>query len=661
MNNYELYLNDSLVEIDEQTKIAMNLQVNDLADIADRNVSYSNTISIPKTSKNKQLFGYLGITGNSSLTPYVEINMRLIVSLVSVIKIGLVSVQDTEKDYYRVLLIDGLTTLKQSLEGKTLADLNYSDLNHSVSLANIKDKMLSTVDSGYIYSLADFGGLIINEDKLNGHSLYPSVFVHTLIDKIFALAGYSYESDFFDNNADYRAEVVPAIYVESSKNNLDLGQVGYSVLQGEFTDTPYTGWRLMYWFFNFTTIEGFEHNQKILNTIDVGSEFRVQKTGFYKITVTASIPYFDTGVSPFEESLKLYIGWDESLFRLVNEWADIDLTEAFAAANNIDVGETFTYTNWLLLTEGDDLQFILTSESGEAGATDRIRFSAFNITVELTTSEIPYGGQFNFAERIYPADCMEFLKGIMQQFGIVATQLSEKVYAMSRIEDIFNMDFGFDDWSKKLTDENRERYSLGDYARINKLKYEHLEDRSTFGNGQIEIQSNSLPYSKDLFNSLFGIAESFGTTIGLNPVVTIPLIEVDSQSGVRKINEINFPLIVSLNSGELVNALTVEFTDVNTSPSFTHLAGAVLSYLDSDPVKWEYLIDGHYQRLSEVLNRAQVKEVKLLLNITDIRDLDFRKLKYFKQYQAYFYLNKIKNWINRQECVAEIVNVSKIN
>lgn len=56
---------------------AMNYQINNLAELKDRNASYSQRISLPRTTHNEQAFQFSFVVGSGSYVPYMKFPCQL--------------------------------------------------------------------------------------------------------------------------------------------------------------------------------------------------------------------------------------------------------------------------------------------------------------------------------------------------------------------------------------------------------------------------------------------------------------------------------------------------------------------------------------------------------------------------------------------------------
>jgi len=134
MHIEELRISNQLVDIIPNT-INRTLQINDLGSASDRQSNYSNTVKLPMTDRNKLIFEFLGVIGNTSRAPYKELPCSYSVNGIPLIINGLAVIEATS-DVYEVVIYDGLIDLSERLKGKTISDLNYSDLNHFLNVPN---------------------------------------------------------------------------------------------------------------------------------------------------------------------------------------------------------------------------------------------------------------------------------------------------------------------------------------------------------------------------------------------------------------------------------------------------------------------------------------------------------------------------------------------
>ncbi len=77
-------------------------------------------------------------------------------------------------------------------------------------------------------------------------------------------------------------------------------------------------------------------------------------------------------------------------------------------------------------------------------------------------------------------------------------------------------------------------------------------------------------------------------------------------------------------------------------------------------LNWQELKRNYYGRLVEALKYQEFREVEMELTAKDVKDFDFFKLVYLRQYGAYYYCNKIKNYTGKKTTKVELLRVSTI-
>lgn len=226
MNVSRIIVEGEVLDLYPNERISLNLTLNDLGDVSTRNSSYSNTVKVPKTSKNQKIFEFLGVVGSTSQSPYKKVKCSYLVSGLPIITEGHLKVTRTTEEDYHIVLFDGIIDLDERIAGKKLTDLEYlSSLSHDKNLNNVVASMDNT--DGYIYSPAKFvenlpftGVIYIDES-------FPFLFVHNLIRAIISEAGYTYSGDIFDDE-EFKKEVI------SLRTGVDADVIDFSQLITNF-------------------------------------------------------------------------------------------------------------------------------------------------------------------------------------------------------------------------------------------------------------------------------------------------------------------------------------------------------------------------------------------------------------------------------------------
>ena len=197
-----LFLNKKQVDIYADS-ITRKIQIGDVGDVGARKSSFSYTINLPKTSRNKSVLDMLGVEWNTSRKPFEQVVADYVVDGIYLVNNGIAIIRDTSKDY-SVNIIDGIRSLSDLLKGKKIEDLPLDDLNHVLTTQNYIDSYQNT--EGFIYGIADYGQGTSSSLKVEKQA--PSIYTHTLFRRIFESNGLTLQGDFFTTNQKFLSEVV---------------------------------------------------------------------------------------------------------------------------------------------------------------------------------------------------------------------------------------------------------------------------------------------------------------------------------------------------------------------------------------------------------------------------------------------------------------------
>ena len=196
-----LYINNVLIELPEKS-IARTLQVSDLSKLATRQSSFSNNIKIPRTPNNILAFEMLGLTGNGSLLPYDELEIKYVVDGIELVEGGKGIVKKTDI-FYNLVIYDGIISLSDLIGDAKISELDFTAYNHNLNRTNYFASFLN--NDGYIYGIAQFDSVSASAVNIDLQS--PSFYTHTLMDMIFASIGKTKTGDIF-TDAVYKEEVI---------------------------------------------------------------------------------------------------------------------------------------------------------------------------------------------------------------------------------------------------------------------------------------------------------------------------------------------------------------------------------------------------------------------------------------------------------------------
>ena len=197
--------------------INITLQVDDVRDIESKNASYSKDFNIPATKRNNKFFEHYYNLDRYTLnfSPYRIVKAFLYSEDVLVLEgyLRLLNVVDKDTEItYNVVLFNDVANIIETLADKTIKDLDFTDIIHEFTVSNILNSWTDTgvtltaggTSNDVFYPIINDGQMTILDIEANNIGLFNrhknyvlNLRLKYVIDKIFDLAGFSYDSNFF--------------------------------------------------------------------------------------------------------------------------------------------------------------------------------------------------------------------------------------------------------------------------------------------------------------------------------------------------------------------------------------------------------------------------------------------------------------------------------
>jgi hypothetical protein len=247
----EGYEADTLGDID----VEFTYSVADVTDIERRNTSYSKTIVLPSTARNQQLFGNIFdiSVSNAFIVEDVNIlqnfnpakqaqaqifldNVKIFDGVLRMMKINNLVGEIT----YEVNMFGRLRDILHELGDLTLADLPFSDYNHTWNRTNIENSWSRTEwvegANNYVYPLVDYG---FSTDSITYpiKNFKPAVFVTEILKRIFSEAGFQITAPIFESFY-FRKLILITAEKTITKESTTLLSQNPSLFQQNVTNDP---------------------------------------------------------------------------------------------------------------------------------------------------------------------------------------------------------------------------------------------------------------------------------------------------------------------------------------------------------------------------------------------------------------------------------------
>jgi hypothetical protein len=202
MFNVQIQLESGYLDVKEGTAFPLNFGVADIRDVSKRSGAFSKTIVLSGTKNNHELLNHYydvniqeGTFNINTLTKCSIIQNGIPILENAVLQLLSVNKKQNGANYeefveYEVLVKDDASDFFVKLDNSELTDLDFSDLDHVISSANIVSSWSHDVNDGYKYLLGyqNTSNYTLKEAK-------PAIYAKTYFDKIFASQGFSYTWD----------------------------------------------------------------------------------------------------------------------------------------------------------------------------------------------------------------------------------------------------------------------------------------------------------------------------------------------------------------------------------------------------------------------------------------------------------------------------------
>ena len=210
------------IDLYEDVPLELTKQISDISDPQSRNADYTKTIKVPATANNNKIFNYIfdlarftrndsGINFNTDFSPIYKANAMLyknsVLQSVGYIQLTNIVKLPNNSYEYEINFIGRVKNIITDIENKYLSDIDLSEFDHTLDYDTVVASWDYNHVSGFVYPLIDYGQ-VTQQDIYKLNNLYPSVFVRTIIDKIFTDAGYTYQSNFFNTDM-FKSLILP--------------------------------------------------------------------------------------------------------------------------------------------------------------------------------------------------------------------------------------------------------------------------------------------------------------------------------------------------------------------------------------------------------------------------------------------------------------------
>lgn len=596
--------------------VAMNFQVNTLAEFKDRNASYSQAITLPRSSRNERILGIRLRVDAVSPLAYRSYPCELLSNGSRVSPAGAVlRISSLKKDYIGVQILGANADLVEVLKAKSTETVKADGFG--MIWMNSKIKPSGNLPSGVAYHWV-YANLVKNllskddagapEDYIGSPDrVYPALNFQGVVQWILKQEGY----------------------------DLDLPQTSGVELAGRYDYIPALIPKCAQW-----------------DTAPVSFDASARGSGSSRAVIWDTVKTPIPGMwGPWQNKqyLSYYATWDgdvtlRMIYTLTNNSAVLNVTKNGVAVItnhvvNASTSEDFT----IKLKAGDHMmiQLTQTNPGSPLSATASVR-----TVLPKETNGIAVGAQYDLLASLGFSTRADIVQEFLRMYGLTMlvdpVKKSVLMYPLYYILD--NKEDGAVDWSSKLVPGASElTYQVGSYARKNTfgLKPDETNDiRDTY---TFEVDDSNLDEAKDLWTSKFlAIAEVANGSEYAAP--NFPVYEVSREATERTAWSLKYS---TPSSPVIVRWLVGGTRDLQLTQGYSPQIWQVddVSVAEADVIPMSYFAENYAPLWDTILNKAKALQVTVNLNALDIEGLDLSKPVWFEQYGHYFYISKVVNYI----------------
>lgn len=229
---FSIYIDGTIMDLYQDESVVLNRQVKDLRSIESVMSDYTQSFTIPATPRNNKVFSHwYNVDVVNGFNAHKKVDARIEVdgleTFRGIVELRNVSFQGYDPTSYEIVFYGEAKKLATSLGDKMLADIDWSDYNHTRSIANVKNSWAGTLLSGKIlYPVmglkkvfnynADSGATLSNNiakaNNITNTDLRPSILLTEMVKHVIQEQGYTTQGGFYTDTYFDDLYVMPSAY-----------------------------------------------------------------------------------------------------------------------------------------------------------------------------------------------------------------------------------------------------------------------------------------------------------------------------------------------------------------------------------------------------------------------------------------------------------------
>lgn len=627
---------------------AMNYQINNLAELKDRNASYSQRISLPRTTHNEQAFQFGFVVGSDSSVPYMKFPCQLFYEGALISPAGAVlNIVDVSDTSIGVQILGATADLFDTLNNTDAKDPGdgmfllkwYTDtmgqteryLSGPEGVKVLYFWLYATLQKNPNFPPSAMEAIrqVSELDKF-----YPHLNWYDLVTWIFDRAGYSLETDV--DSVDRAEMFLPCTYPVLADNPKAPKASGIGWIRNPSVGTTGVTWK---------GSPGATLSDPVAGRLTIDSRSGTFNwMTLWDTTITFRLSW--SNISAIQKSsvavkVTHYKNDGTSAVVLTRSWS----SGSFGSASvdiQMEAGEHILVSGTLAIAVNPvnsfDLRFPVSITAPPVPETSPGDKPQPGLTYDLLAST----GFKSLGD---------IVKAFVQLFGLtVDVNPVTKVARAYSMQEFYNRrSSSGKNWSDKLIKgkDTKLTFQLSSYAQSNEMKLEDNKDNNVTDSYKFSIPDVNLQPTKLLFQ--------IGFLAGLNQ----RLYDADITNATHTLA--NYP-IWTVNRGRMENGEMTETTweyNVLSKPMVVHIdksdfmrpkvrVGYTLTQIRLYTAYFKnlkYYVPKYYDKLiNNILKRPKILQVQILLDSFDIQSLDLFNPIWLEEHGFWFYVSKINNF-----------------
>ncbi len=661
MSDLIIKIGDDALDLNADETIAITKQASKVGDFSTVLANGTNEVTVPLTPNNQSIMDNAHLIPSDSAKPYGRLDATLIQDGYETLQDGYAIIKSSANNY-SVQVVGGNATFFSKVKDANLRDLELSDFEHFWTNQNAFD--LRNESEGLIYSVFEQSGGNDPDQTMRTYSstpnnryavetrlLLPSIYIKTLVERIFSEQGYTFESDLigediYDKAVVFRGKVPNrgsdmsyhecTVRNESSQLVDFLDPISYGLFEDasiDANDSSYTP--------NPLLLDSIESNaRKFLLTdsctvtLDVRLEIQNNLSAKdVRIAVIHSTPDGQTTTNSNEVTI-------------VNGTSTNDFTVTFDCSMN-DSSVFFIPAIEYVVPSAEEMTMLADST-----------YTVSNVELISNagiTSEFP----FNYLTGVTMVDEMKqgtFLQELAKAYQwIFDTNEITKVVTAHRFGKVKDNIPNAIDLSDKIDANSiKIKYGVDGFAQSNALKYKEDNVTKYDAIGYIDVDDTTLKAEKDYVKMSHFAATSTRVRFGNVNAPYTPLFEDSLPT-----NGLTSRIFLVRRTTPFYE--NVNFARAGSSPENHPTDDLTFAYFaeagNEDSLDFPTLISRFYQPVVDMTERGKTVECKVDLNIKDVMNYDPLTPVYISSMGNYFYWEKLSNYVKGKLTKCKFVKV----